>query len=66
MSLWFILYTGAGLIGGVWGPLPYDMTECMDRRDKWQMQADAKPDISQGMRFACEFRDKRPELTAKE
>lgn len=32
MSLWLIIYT-AGHIGGVAGPLPYDMAECIIRRD---------------------------------
>lgn len=40
MSLWLIIYT-AGQIGGVVGPLPYDMAECHVRRDELRvMQAD--------------------------
>lgn len=40
MSLFLIIYT-AGHIGGVVGPLPYDMAECLIRRDELRtMQAD--------------------------
>lgn len=33
MSLYLILAT-FGVIGGTWGPLPYDMNECLARRDE--------------------------------
>jgi len=32
-ALWLIIYT-AGNIGGFAGPLPYDMNECIRRRDE--------------------------------
>lgn len=63
MKLFFILYTGAGLIGGVAGPLPYGIEECETRRAEYQAKADAKPEISKGMRFACEWRSLRPQMT---
>ena len=31
-ALWLIIYT-AGTIGGFAGPVPYDMDECIKRRD---------------------------------
>lgn len=63
LKLFFILYTGSGLIGGVAGPLPYGIEECEARRSGYQAKADAKPEISRGMRFACEWRSQRPEIT---
>lgn len=37
MDLYLIIYT-AGVIGGVFGPLPYDMAECITRRDEARIQ----------------------------
>lgn len=36
--LWLVLYH-AGEVGGVWGPLPYGMDECAQRRDTMNMEA---------------------------
>jgi hypothetical protein len=48
MKLWFILFH-LGKIGGVWGPLPYDMAECQQRAAdtiaEINERAAAKPEI---------------------
>lgn len=35
-ALWLIIYT-AGTIGGFAGPVPYDMEECIKRRDDMRL-----------------------------
>lgn len=77
IALWMVLYH-AGQVGAVWGPLPYDMFECDDRRD--QMNAEAQRIAASGkafsgddllpgdrekiadFRFVCEIRPDRPKL----
>ncbi len=62
MNLFIIIYSGANLIIGTVGPLPYGINECTRRVTSMQEQADAKPDIAQGMRFKCEWTETRPQL----
>lgn len=66
MKLFFVLYSGTGLIGGVAGPLPYGVDECESRRSEYQAKADAAPEISKGMRFTCEWHNNRPKITELE
>jgi hypothetical protein len=60
MSLWMVIYA-AGKIGGVIGPLPYDMVECRERLAIIGLQA-TKPLSSVGMAIHCEFHDQRPTI----
>ena len=76
-NLFLIIYT-AGKIGGVAGPLPYDMAECEVRRDELriaQIKAlDTKKTIEgkplssadvesiRSIRVECEYRSERPIL----
>lgn len=66
IRLFFIIYSGTGLIGGVIGPLPYDLEECHRRVAEYQTKADAKPEISKGMRFACEYHAERPQMSERD
>lgn len=81
MKLYMILYTMHG-IGGVWGPLPYDAAECLQRVAVWQTQTDevAATGIGvkgnavvpedqielQSWRMACELHALRPQLSGGE
>lgn len=65
MNLFIIIYSGVGLVVGTAGPLPYDMTECKSRIAPMQAKVDARPEIAKGMRFACEFAERRPQLQEK-
>lgn len=55
-----IIYS-AGKIGGVIGPLPYDMVECRERLAIIELQA-TKPLSSIGAEIKCEFRDHKPTI----
>ena len=77
MKLWLILHVGSH-IGGTWGPLPYDMTECQLRAA--ERQAYIQKMIDSGVneagtklpaevvekiktwRVSCEFHAERPSL----
>jgi len=81
MKLYMILYTMHG-IGGVWGPLPYDAHECLQRIAVWQVQTDTvaatgigvkgntvPPDAQaelQNWRMACELHALTPQLSGGE
>lgn len=77
MKLWLVLYAGQQ-IGGTWGPLPYDMDECLSRAA--ERQQSVTDTIEKGVdpdgekipadviekfktwRIVCEYHDERPEL----
>lgn len=77
MKLFLILYTAQG-IGGVWGPLPYDMNECEKRAQALQAEVDQVADTGIGKggvqvpasareafgqwTVACEYRASMPAL----
>jgi hypothetical protein len=68
MKLWMILWT-ANTIGGTWGPLPYDMAECMDRKAAGEAEFAAiieskKPGSEKlvGWDLECRFSGVRPAL----
>lgn len=58
MKLWMVIYL-AGKIGGVAGPLPYDLAECQSRIADMQHEA-RQPPASLGLSFKCEFHEARP------
>lgn len=60
MKLFMILYVANG-IGGTWGPLPYDMDECLARA----VEGNAKVKSHEHTKlweFSCELRAVRPQL----
>jgi len=75
MKLWFILYSGTHAVG-VWGPLPYDMEECMRRAHDRRVEIDLVTTLGVGTdgeeipedvvtemkrwTVSCEYRDKKP------
>lgn len=61
MKLWLLIYTASGLLGGVAGPLPYDLDECDRRRAALQEAADEK---RLTLRFECVLLYGRPEIEA--
>lgn len=81
MSLYMILYA-AGAIVGVWGPLPYDETECHARREERMAEVRQIIETGRGVkgnpvpdemlahirtwRMSCEQHAKRPALTRKD
>jgi hypothetical protein len=77
MKFWLVLYV-AGQVGGSWGPLPYDVAECIERKKPLEQEiayivehgknqvgeAVGEPHLSRfkQMRFECELRAERPEI----
>ena len=64
MKLYLVVYT-IGVIGGVFGPLPYDEPECRARAAEWTQEAvasAAKLDMPMLLNFECEWHSKRPAL----
>lgn len=77
----FIIIYHTTQVGGVIGPLPYDIVECEKRIAPMEasrlkaldtrLSHDGKPipaknmAIIENMRFACEYRDKKPEVDLK-
>jgi hypothetical protein len=66
MKLFLIIYI-AGKIGGVAGPLPYDMAECQRRAAS--MWSELRPGVRTPMgytrddvKFSCEMHDTRPKI----
>ena len=41
MKLWMLIYF-AGKLGAIIGPLPYDISECNSRRDRYQTEINAE------------------------
>lgn len=68
MSLFMILYTATG-IGAVWGPLPYDLGECLRHRDEAMDELREKQrnhpagGWTLGWRLECESHSIRPQIT---
>lgn len=78
MKLWLIVYVGTE-IGGSWGPLPYGIEECRDRATLMNSETQAIAETGKNsvgevipsknvdqiktLRFECEFRQSRPEIT---
>ena len=60
MKLYMILYAGS-VIGGTWGPLPYDMDECLTRAAEGNAKVQTH-EKTKGWLFSCEYRATRPEL----
>lgn len=65
MNLFLVLYTGAGLIVGVAGPLPYRVDECHRRADAINDAATRQPEIAKGLHAECEFHTERPVMRTK-
>ena len=64
MKLWLILYVTNGVVGGSWGPLPYDMTECLKRADEGRAMFKAN-EKTKDWEPVCEYRVTRPNLGDK-
>jgi hypothetical protein len=78
LKVWLIVYHGT-LVGGSWGPLPYDMEACLrvaaDQNADWTARVDRGVDKdgnaltaeqigkARQIRFACVETEERPEIT---
>lgn len=61
MTNLFMLLIVAGKIAGSWGPLPYDMDECLNRQVEFQAALGKHPE-SKDWRAVCRELPVRPEL----
>lgn len=60
----FMVLVASGQIGGTWGPLPYDMDECLIRREEFQERLSVH-EQTKDWKLSCEWHTKRPELGEK-
>lgn len=63
MNLFMVLIV-AGQVSGTWGPLPYDMGECLSRQVEMQEEF-AQHDRTKEWKAVCEWHTKRPQLGEK-